>query len=194
MKKLITRKDILCEAIEKCLIELYNYAQPTVDFKQILKDISSGKFKDSDKDPFYSHYYLSHENFKYIYDVFVKAYKINSEWKDYIEIIEKFFDNEGVIRVYKSSSDGVTSHKEYKRLDSIALQIGNENYEIVKDRLEKCKDFYNFNYELNSFGMAVALGCSPSSNKEEVINYWKSQGKDIEIKDFNIDSFLYEDE
>ena len=48
-----------------------------------------------------------------------------------------------------------------------------------------CKEFYHFDREETDFNYSVALGASPTSNKETVIEYWKSQGKDIEIIERN---------
>jgi hypothetical protein len=47
--------------------------------------------------------------------------------------------------------------------------------------ITNCKEFYRFDREEADFSCSVALGASPTSNKETVIEYWKSQGKDIEI-------------
>ena len=48
--------------------------------------------------------------------------------------------------------------------------------------LDMAGNFYVWNYELNSFNTEVYLGCSPSSNKEKVIENWKLyRGKDILI-------------
>ena len=37
----------------------------------------------------------------------------------------------------------------------------------------------------------IALGPSPVCNKETVIGYWKTQGKDITIKDFDVEDKIY---
>ena len=42
-------------------------------------------------------------------------------------------------------------------------------------------DFHNFDRLESQFRATVALGCSPTSNPETVINYWKSQGIEIVI-------------
>ena len=38
------------------------------------------------------------------------------------------------------------------------------------------------------------MNSSPTSNKQTVIDYWKSQGKDIEIKDFDIENVYFKEE
>jgi hypothetical protein len=55
--------------------------------------------------------------------------------------------------------------------------------ERLTDLIKHYRDFYKFDNGCSKFQQSIYLGCCPTSNKEEVIEYWKSQGKDIEIKD-----------
>ena len=47
------------------------------------------------------------------------------------------------------------------------------------------KTFIDFYREESSFDCSIALGPSPCSNAETVIEYWKSQGVDIKIEERN---------
>ena len=45
-------------------------------------------------------------------------------------------------------------------------------------------NFFNWNYEMNSFNTTVYLGPSPNSNKQTVIENWKKyRGRDIKINE-----------
>ena len=47
---MISRQDILQEALHKCLVEMYRWAQPSIDIDKL---IESG-FKDSKENPLYN--------------------------------------------------------------------------------------------------------------------------------------------
>ena len=65
--------------------------------------------------------------------------------------------------------------------------------DIVLDLISKCKNFYIRNGDENTFRINV-MNSSPTSNKQTVIDYWKSQGKDIEIKDFDIENVYFKED
>ena len=67
--------------------------------------------------------------------------------------------------------------------DSTMSTKQQEITETVLNTITNCKEFYRFDREESDFNCSVALGASPTSNKETVIEYWKSQGKNIEIID-----------
>ena len=46
---MLTRSDILSEAIHKCLVEMYKWAQPAIDLDKLIAD----GYKDSKEDPLY---------------------------------------------------------------------------------------------------------------------------------------------
>ena len=52
---MLTRSDILSEAIHKCLVEMYKWAQPAIDLDKLIAD----GYKDSKEDPLYKRHYLS---------------------------------------------------------------------------------------------------------------------------------------
>ena len=56
------------------------------------------------------------------------------------------------------------------------------DYNKFFEFLDMAGNFFNWNREINSFGMSVYLGPSPNSNKDAVIKNWKKyRNTDIEI-------------
>ena len=66
---MISREDVLKEALHKCFVEMYRWAQPSIDLDELIKN----GFKDNEKDPLYSRHYLSQDNFNYIRDTYMNA-------------------------------------------------------------------------------------------------------------------------
>ena len=79
---MLTRIDVLNEAIHKCLVEMYRWAQPSIDIDKL---IASG-FKDSEENPLYRTHYLSQDNFIYLRDSFKIAYGVTDDWDDTFEL------------------------------------------------------------------------------------------------------------
>ena len=52
---MISRNDILCEAVDRCMEELYKYVQPEVSWEDFLKQ--NKEWKEGDPKPF-EFYYL----------------------------------------------------------------------------------------------------------------------------------------
>lgn len=165
----------------------------------------------------YEFYYLPNNILKEIYDSYVHAYKIDNhqELLDTIQIL-KDYCNKPVVDKYiegKTDEDGnkCPGYRGYDHPDNLQKQVNKllgdfldnkELSELVCDKffefLDMAVNFYNWNAELNSFGLNIYLGVSPNSNKEAVIENWKKyRGEDIVIdddyykKDFEE---LYEDE
>lgn len=203
---MIDREFIINRALDECMTEMYAKAQPSADFHQILEDVKSGKIKDDPHDPVYNRYYLSYDEFQYILHKYIDAYGLNETWTSNIEVLERYFKGEGRKDIWipgKVDEDGY-EHPGYRSSEEVphikdAIEtlladiIPNENIcAIAKDVSKKvfeyinnCKEYYRFDREEQSFSANVALGCSPTSNKETVINYWKEHGVDVKIKDRN---------
>lgn len=215
---MITRHEVLCDAVEKCMAELYKYSQPYIkyeDFKKeckewVKKNTKDGKLiKDAEPRP-YEFYYLSRENFKTICDSFVDAYKIDSQQEllNTIKIL-KSYCKEPIVDKYIDAYDDELGyhpgHRSYdhpnnlgkeiriilEQIDPAFVDVAEEIENKFYEFLDMAGEFYNWNGELNSFNMTVYLGAGPNSNKEAVIDNWKKyRNKDIEIKDFEV----YDDE
>lgn len=187
----LSRNEIISEAIYKCYKEMYKMAQPSVDFDQIIEDIKSGKIKSDE--PVYEHYYLSSDNYTYIINMYLNAYGLVSEWDDDINAVINYLKDGGLYDVYVKGTDDKPGYKDYEHTPKISDVIGKDNADIVLDLISKCKNFYIRNGDENTFRINV-MNSSPTSNKQTVIDYWKSQGKDIEIKDFDIENVYFKED
>ena len=204
---MLNRDKILDEAFERCMEEMYLRAQPSVSYKELVEGVKNGTIEDSKTNPIYDRYYLSHEEFKYILDKYIKAYRIQEEWHSNIELLEKYLTEGGTKDKYikaHTDEDGNyhPGYRGYEKVPSLKNQIidflkrnvtadyditqlGEDITKIAMDNINDCKEFYRFNREENSFSTSIALGASPTSNPDSVKEYWKSQGIDIEIEERN---------
>jgi hypothetical protein len=199
---MLDRKEIIKRAYHECMVEMYAKAQPSADYNQLLEDVKNGKIGKDER--VYERYYLSQEEFKYILNKYKDAYNIKSHWKDDVEVIEKYIEEGGVKDKYIPSYEDENGnfHPGYRgyedvaplkdRLFDILEEYGlydenmhNKLYDTVVDTIDTCKNFFKFDSEETSFDCSVALGPSPNSCAEAVIQYWAHQGVDIEIKERN---------
>ena len=182
------REDIIVEAIHKCMCELYRWAQPSIDFSKYYEGTLN--ISDTKDSPFYSRYYISQENMDYIIDRFKEAYSIGSEWKDHIDLLLDYITNKDSVRqIYVKGDKEHPGYREYEKI--VPLDKVVTNPEDVIKLINTCKDFYSRDFELSQFNIPIYLGCSPSSNKEEVEKYWNNEGIDFTIKDYKIEDILY---
>ena len=202
---MLNRRKILDEAYERCMEEMYLKAQPSASYKELVEGVKNGTIIDNSENPLYDRYYLSYDEFKYILDKYIKAYRIQEEWHDNIELLEKYLNEGGTkdkyIKAY-TDEDG-NYHPGYRGYETVPpikkqitellmhningeyVELGDKITEIVMDNIRCCKEFYRFNREESSFSASIALGASPTSNPDTVKEYWKSQGVDIEIEERN---------
>lgn len=183
----IYRHDILREAIYKCYKEMYKMSQPSVDYDKLLKIAKEDK---EDKEhPLYTQHYLSQDNYNYIVDMFLESYNIINPWPEHVKTIEYYLFKGGLKEVYVEKPNE-SGYRDYEKTPCLTELIGENNTEEVKKLIELCKNFYRFNTDECQFRMSV-MQCSPTSNKKDVIEFWKTQGKDIKIKDFDIEQIYY---
>ena len=207
---MLDRKEIIKRAYHECMVEMYAKAQPSADYNQLLEDAKNGKIGKDER--VYERYYLSHEEFKYILNKYKDAYNIKSHWKDDVEVIEKYIEEGGVKDKYipsytdengnyhpgyrgyedvaplkKRISNIISESEFYKDIQGESLDklIDQLYEEVTTNTIDTCKNFFKFDSEETSFDCSVALGPSPNSCAEAVIQYWVHQGVDIEIKERN---------
>lgn len=186
---MITRNDILCEAADRCMKELYSLAQPHIDWENFLKQ-NKEYIDNGEKGPRpYEFYYLPQKVFEEVVDNYVYAYNIKSRFEDHLDIIWGYF-NHPIVDKYIPGENGNPGYRSYEHLTPLDCIIGESNLLEVKDYIEKARGFYRFDGELNSFKMTVYLGASPNSNKQAVIDNWKKYRN----KDITIDESVYEEE
>lgn len=203
----MTRDDIFNEAVRNCFRELYRKAQPSADYDEIVEKVKNGEMEDTDKDPVYNRYYLSMEEFTYIREKYLEAYKMKNTWIPNIDLLKSYFIEGGTKDKYipeQTDEDGFThpGYRGYEKVlpfkeqvlnylrdcglhEDMAIKLSHDINNIAIYNIENCQDFYRFDREESEFSWAVTLGASPTSNKEKVIEYWKSQGVDLNIEDRN---------
>ena len=184
---MITRNDILTEAVDRCLNEMYKWSQPSIDLSELIK---SG-FKDSNENPLYRRHYLSQENFKYIRKNYIWAYSLDDGWDKHFDILLNYL-TEGGLKDKYIQEEGKPGYRSYEKVPPIYSLLNKEDADTAISLIKECHDFYYKNHDLNSFNYSVTLGCSPTSNKQEVENYWHER-PDFKIKDFNIEDIIYGD-
>lgn len=191
----LTRRDIIQEAYNACMREMYAKAQPSADYDAIIAGVKDGTIQDSDKDPVYARHYLSQEEFKHILDKYVKAYGMEKKWNSYVGIIETYLKGGGHREVYANSRKELICVPHIKKTfakeiyDNFGNILGEDTEKLseilsnkVLEYVQWCRDFYRVDGEADSFSASVALGESPTSNPDTVIEYWKKHGVDIDIE------------
>jgi hypothetical protein len=181
---MIERNDILGKAYIECLQEMYKWSQPSIDIKEL---IDNG-FKDSSVCPLYSIHYLSSDNFEYIRDRFMEAYRITDDWDDTFDTIYRQLEQGGIERDYESV-------ERYKKVKALKSLLNEDDYKLVVEYLNKIQKFFKWHRrEINQFRMSIAFGASPTTNAKSVEKYWKEHGRpNFKIKEFNIEDVIYGD-
>lgn len=186
-----TRENILEQACLECLTEMYAKAQPSLDFKQYLDDVKSGKVAEGDK--VYERHYLSSDELHYIVNKYINLYAIDNQWTEHADLIFKYL-KEGGIKI--KHGDNCKEYESQDSLKDIVKQIL-INHNVLSTKLLEditdsvfnvifnCKLFYKLDKELQSFKNTIYLGVAPSSNKQAVIQYWLNKGINITIEDKN---------
>ena len=211
---MLTRKEVLERAVRDCFTEMYEKAQPSISWDQIIREFKDGQ---RDKDErVYEQHYLSQEEFTYIVDKYMEAYNIKPHWKEDVEVIEDYLNKGGHKDKYipkKKDPDGFVhpgyrSYEEVPPIKELILKelykwIDNDNQcngaaeaitNLVMNTIKECKDYYRFDSEEASFRYTTALGASPTSNPETVKKFWKEKtGEDIKIEERNPKLFWYRD-
>lgn len=196
----INKNVIMDRAVNECYTELFAKAQPSADWNDIKKAIKDKTIEDH----FYRHYYLSKEEFDYIIDKYIDAYRFTNKWNNYTDIVKKYLTDGGLKDKYipeTTDADGFThpGYRSSEEVDSIkkqirdimynfdssdaAQEVADNIYDAVMKTVSYCQEFYKFERDESSFRFSVCLGCSPTDNKEEVEKYWAEQGKPIQIEE-----------
>lgn len=173
----MSRHDLLVEASEKCLNEIYSKSQPGITWNEILENAKNGLYKDVS---FIEHHYMPNRELEEIIDHYISEYRIHNEWKDDAELMIKYLLNGGAKEVYLKNEKGVPNHRTYENVPSLKDSLkeilnNSELEEKVHDKvfelMNNCKDFYNPNSEENSFLFTIH-NYAPFSNKEVVQKHY----------------------
>lgn len=211
---MLDRNEIISKAIDDCMREMYAKSQPVGDFDQLVQDVKDGKIDKNER--IYERYYLSKDEFDYILQKYKDAYRFNEEWSSNIELLEKYLREGGTKDKYiagETDESGFTrpGYRGYEKVPPLKEQILNivskldcsalptkvteDIYNKVMETIGCCKEFYKFDRENSVFSISVALGASPTSNKETVKRWWKeNKGIDIKIEERIPKLFWYYDQ
>ena len=206
-KEYLEREDVLCKAYEDCIREMFAKAQPAADFDNIIEEVKAGKIDEEKDGPIYDRHYLSHAEFTYILNKYMKAYRINSEWNEDVEVVEKYLSEGGTKDKYidaytDENGDYHPGYRGYEDVKPIRDQIFDVLGEdvssdrrsqladyiakIVMNTISTCKNFYMFNIDEQKFRNTVCMRCSPTGSAETVKKWWKDHyDVDIEIEERN---------
>lgn len=205
----LSREDIIWEIRQRCIKEMYTKAQPSADYDEIYAYYKKCKKEGKEPEQVYRRYYLSEEEFKYIEEKYLDLYELVDSFKDDCNIIIRDLKDGCVKDKYieehtDDNGNRHPGHRGYEDIPSFNIQLleylkskvpselaeslSKEISEKVINFVEDRKNFYRFNVDESKFRFSVALTDSPTSNAEEVIKYWKSQGRELEIDPRHHDS------
>lgn len=203
---MLDREEVLWKAYEDCIREMFAKAQPAADWDNIIEEYKAGKIDEKKDGPIYDRHYLSHDEFLYIMDKYMKAYHIESEWKDDVEVVEEYLNNGGHKDKYiKDWDDEHGHHPGYRSYEEVpplkehienilSSYIGEKNCKQVRDEITNkvmelistCKNYYSFNVDEQKFRNTVFMRCSPTSDMKTVKKWWKEHYDiDIDIEERN---------
>lgn len=176
---MLDRDKIIREAIDRCLEEMYQKSQPHTSYYDYVARAKRGEIKKDEA--IFERHYLNRKQFDYICNKYIKAFRLQNEWKDNISFLVDNLKEGSYKTVYKPLIEGGEPCRMAEKMPPIQDIIGEENAKKLFDYIEKVKNFYHFDREEETFSINLCLGVSPTSNPETVKKYWKSQGIDIEI-------------
>ena len=208
----MTRNEVIGQAVDQCMKELYSYAVPKVSWEDFIEENKA--YKAGEPRP-YEFYYLPKDIMKDICDSYIYVYQLDSQQEllNTISILKDYCRNPIVDKYINEYTDEYgdwhPGHRDYDHPDNLEKELYNlipdsgfTKSEIVKsvqdkffEFLDMAGNFYNWNRDLNTFSMNVYLGASPNSNKEAVIENWKKyRNIDIEIDEEQIKRDYYGEE
>lgn len=148
----MTRNDVLTDAIDKCIRELYSLAQPSVNYDVFIeenkayleKEKEYYSLSENDRPTYYEYmgpkpyefYYLPREVFKEIADSYVYAYRFDEkqEFLDTINLLKEYCKNPIVDKWIEFYKDGTQApgHRGYEHPDSLEKEL----YKLLRDKAE----------------------------------------------------------
>lgn len=170
---------IMEEAIDRCLCEMYEKAQPRANWHDYIEMAKRGEIGKDER--IFERHYLCDNQFTYILNKYKKAYGFEEQWKSNIDFLIENLKEGGRKIVYKPLIEGGDPARTSEEMLPIKDIIGEENANKLFEYIENIKDFYHFDRKEEIFNFNIALGCSPTSNAETVKEFWASKGVDIEI-------------
>lgn len=149
-----TRQEMLEEAFDECIKEMYLNADPPVDIKEL---IDSG-FKDDEKNPLRSKHLIDADIQEDILESTMYVYGIRDDFHNHLDLIKQDLLKGPNIR---------KSKYEYEQLEPLEEVIGKDNCGIVMDYLKTISEYYRRDHEASSFKFSVLFGPSPDIKQNE---------------------------
>lgn len=149
-----TREEVLVQAYNECLRDLYLNSEPPIDIKELL---DSG-FKDDENDPLRNKHFIDEETFTEIVEDTKWAYGIIDHFHDNLELIKSNLKDGPTIR---------TSKYEYTALKPLKEEIGESAYNKVMEYIDAIYNYYKNDYDVSKFDFSIFLGASPSFKLKE---------------------------
>lgn len=141
-----TREEVLVEAYNECLRELFLNSEPPIDIEELFKN----GFKDDENDKLIYKHSINEEDFDFILEDVMYAYGIKDDFHDNIEIIKHDLEKGVPMR-------GETKY-DINFLPPLKDKIGEEHYNIVMEYLNQIKSFYRVDSEVSGFRSAITWG------------------------------------
>ena len=183
---MVRREEILGEALERCLTEMYKRSQPSIAWKKIKELFESGYYNDENR--FFDQHYLSVEEYDEIVKSFISAYCMQNLFKEHCDLVYDYLENGGYKDVFeKETEDGPTLRK-VERTEKLSEVVGEENAKKCLELISLCRNFFRGEIDETTFRVNV-MNFAPSTDKEAVQKYWDEQGKKVVIKDRCLDEY-----
>lgn len=161
---MITRRDVIADAADKCMKELYSLAQPAITWEDFIKEnkefikreeeyyklpkenrISYKEFMGPKP---YEFYYLPKEVLKEIVDNYIYAYEIDEHQNllDTIDLLKKYCDDP-IEEFYHPGEGENPGYRDYRHPDNLATCLISELKEYVSSDISeeivyKAKDLF----------------------------------------------------
>lgn len=188
----ISTDTVLSDAIEKCLTEMYDKAQPSISWDEIKRLSKEGVY--NQENSFINQHYLPNEEYAEIVDKYVYAYGFKNRFQENCDAVLDYLMNGGhkdkYIESYTDENGNYhPGYRSYEKTPKLRDVIGEEHAEKCAELIKDCKDFYDRNRTEVSFRFSV-MNYSPTSNIETARRYWENKDKNVVIKE----RFFNEDE
>ena len=161
---MITRRDVIADAADKCMKELYSLAQPAITWEDFIKEnkefikreeeyyklpkenkISYKEFMGPKP---YEFYYLPKEVLKEIVDNYIYAYEIDEHQNllDTIDLLKKYCDDP-IEEFYHPGEGENPGYRDYRHPNNLATCLISElkeyaNSDISEEIIYKAKDLF----------------------------------------------------
>lgn len=161
---MITRRDVIADAADKCMKELYSLAQPVITWEDFIKE--NKEFIKKEEEYYklpkenrisykefmgpkpYEFYYLPKEVLKEIVDNYIYAYEIDEHQNllDTIDLLKKYCDDP-IEEFYHPGEGENPGYRDYRHPDNLSTCLISElkeyaNSDISEEIVDKAKDLF----------------------------------------------------